>query len=147
MQRILADLRQALRLLRTSPGFAVAIIAAIALGIGTNTAIFSVVNTVLLKPVPFPEPDRIVHLQITRDDVAFGWNTSPAKFMHWREIDGVFSDIAGYMATVPLNLTQGEIPERVAAARVTEGFFRVLGAPIARGRPRRICRMRRRLSS
>ena len=82
MQRILADLRQALRLLRTSPGFAVAIIAAIALGIGTNTAIFSVVNTVLLKPVPFPEPDRIVHLQITRDDVAFGWNTWPAKFMH-----------------------------------------------------------------
>ena len=64
MQRLFSDLKQALRLFRTSPGFAAAVIAATALGVGTNTAIFSVVNTVVLKPVPFPEPDRIVQLHL-----------------------------------------------------------------------------------
>ena len=60
MTRLLGDLQHALRVFRTSPGFAAMVIAAIALGIGTTTAIFSVVNAVVLKPVPFPEPDRIV---------------------------------------------------------------------------------------
>jgi predicted permease len=110
------------------------VVAAIALGIGTNTAIFSVVNAVLLKPVPFLEPDRIVQLQIARDDVAFGWNTSPAKFMHWRELSDVFSDVTGFMSGVPLNFTQGDVPELIGAARVTESYFRVFGAPMARGR-------------
>ena len=81
MQRLFADLKQALRVFRTSPGFAAMVVAAIALGIGTNTAIFSVVNAVVLKPVPFTEPDRIVQLQVKRDEVDFGWNTSSAKFI------------------------------------------------------------------
>jgi predicted permease len=134
VQNIVADFKQALRLFRTSPGFVAAVVAAIALGLGTNTAIFSVVNAVLLKPVPFPEPDRLVQLQNTRDDVAFGFNTSPTKFMHWRGLGDVFSDVAGFMAGVPLNLTQGDVPELIAAARVTEAYFRVFGAPMARGR-------------
>jgi predicted permease len=133
MQKLIADLRQALRLFRTSPGFAAAIVAAIALGIGTNTAIFSVVNTVLLKPVPFPEAERVVQLQVMRDGVAFGPNTSPVKFLLWRELRDVFADVAGYR-TVPLNLTEGDVPEFVQAERVSEGYFRVFGAPIARGR-------------
>jgi putative ABC transport system permease protein len=134
VERLFADLRQALRVFRTSPGFVAAVVAAIALGIGTNTAIFSVVNAVVLKPVPFPEPDRLVHLQTTREGTRFGPNTSPAKFMHWRGLDGVFSDITGFMTRVPLNFTQGDVPEIIAAARVTESYFRVFGAPIVRGR-------------
>ena len=134
MTRLLADLKQALRVFRTSPGFAAMVVAAIALGIGTNTAIFSVVNAVVLKPVPFSEPDRIVQLQVKRDEVDFGWNTSSAKFNVWRGVPDVFSDIAGFMFGVPLNLTEGDTPEQISAARVTEGYFRVFGAPIARGR-------------
>ena len=117
------------------PGLRGMVVAAIALGIGTTTAIFSVVNAVVLKPVPFPEPDRIVQLQVTRDGAAFGTSVSPAKFMVWRELRGeVFSDLAGFMIGVPLTFTQAEVPEVIAAARVTEGYFRVFGAPIARGR-------------
>ena len=135
MQTLLADLKQALRLFRASPGFAVAVIAAIALGIGTTTAIFSVVNAVVLKPVPFPEPDRIVQLQITRDGAAFGTSVSPTKFMVWRELRGeVFSDITGFMVGVPLTFAQADVSEVISGARVTEGYFRVFGAPIARGR-------------
>ena len=135
MGRVFADLMQALRPFRTSPGFVAAVVAAIALGIGTTTAIFSVVNAVVLKPVPFPEPDRIVQLQITRDGAAFGTSVSPTKFMVWRDLRGeVFSDLAGFMAGVPLTFDRSEFPDVIAAARVTEGYFRVFGAPIARGR-------------
>lgn len=134
MGRVLADIRQALRLFRTNPGFGAAVIAAIALGIGTTTAIFSVVNAVVLKPLPFPEPNRIVQLQILRDGVAFGTSVSPTKFMVWSDLRGeVFSDVTGFMAGVPLTF-EPEEPEVISAARVTEGFFRVFGAPLTRGR-------------
>jgi len=135
VQRIVADLNHALRSFRTSPGFVAAVIAATALGIGTTTAIFSVVNAVVLKPVPFPEPDRIVQLQILRENASFGTSVSPAKFMVWRDLRGeVFSDLAGFMTGVPLTISQADVPEVVSGGRVTEGFFRVFGAPMARGR-------------
>ena len=135
MLRLFADVKQALRVFRTSPGFATMVVAAIALGIGTTTAIFSVVNAVVLKPVPFAEPDRIVQLRNTRDGAAFGTSVSPTKFMVWRDLRGeVFSDIAGYMTGVPLTFNQADVPEVISGARVTEGYFRVFGAPIARGR-------------
>jgi predicted permease len=131
---VIEDLKHALRVFRTSPLFAATAVAAIALGIGATTAIFSVVNAVVLKPVPYPEPDRVVHLQILRDDVAFfGLNTSPAKFMLWKELDDVFAAVAGFQTTA-LNLTEGDEPELIQAARVSEGYFRVLGAPLAHGR-------------
>jgi putative ABC transport system permease protein len=131
---LLADLKQAVRVFRTSPGFAATAVLAIVLGVGATTAIFSVVNAVILKPVPFAEADRILQLQIKRNEVDSGLNTSPAKFLVWRELPDVFSDIAGFMGGVGLTLTDGELPELIAAARVTEGYFRVFGAPIARGR-------------
>ena len=66
----------------------------------------------VLKPVPFPEPDRIVQLQITRDGAAFGTSVSPTKFMVWRELRGeVFSDLTGFMAGVPLTFAQADVPE------------------------------------
>ncbi len=135
MSGLFGDLVQALRLFRASPGFAAAVVAALALGIGTTTAIFSVVNAVVLKPVPFPEPDRIVQLQILRDGATFGTSVSPTKFMVWRELRGdVYSDLTGFMAGVPLTFVRAVGPEVISGARVTEGFFRVFGAPIARGR-------------
>jgi predicted permease len=135
MSKLLEDLKHALRAFRTSPIFAVTAVAAIALGIGATTAIFSVLNAVVLKPVPFPDPDRIVRLQVLRDNAVFGTSVSPVKFMLWRELRGeVFSDLAGFMTGVPLTITQGDVPEVISGGRVTEGFFRVFGAPIARGR-------------
>jgi putative ABC transport system permease protein len=135
VHRVIADFARASRLFRTSPGFAVAVVAAIALGIGTTTAIFSVVNAVVLKPLPFPEPDRIVQLQITRDGAEFGTSVSPAKFMVWSELRGeVFSDLAGFMIGVPFTFNEAEVPEVIAGARVSEAYFRVFGAEMARGR-------------
>jgi predicted permease len=135
MMRLLEDLRYGLRVFRTNPVFAVMAVATIALGIGATTAIFSVVNAVVLKPVPFPEPDRIVQLQILRDNAAFGTSVSPTKFMVWRDLRGeVFSDLTGFMTGVPLTFAQQDAPELISSARVTEGFFRVFGAPIALGR-------------
>jgi predicted permease len=133
--RLFEDLRHSLRVFRTSPGFAVMAVVASALGIGATTAIFSVINAVVLKPLPFPEPDRIVQLQILRDNAVFGTSVSPTKFMVWRELRGeVFSELTGFMAGVPLTFAGGDVPEVISAARVTDGFFGVFGAPMARGR-------------
>ncbi len=83
LESFFKDLRQSLRMFWQSRGFTAAAVAALALGIGANTAIFSVVNAVLLKPVPFPDPDRLVLLQTTSPQGINGGG-SPAKFMHYR---------------------------------------------------------------
>ena len=83
MSDVVRDARHSLRMFWHSPGFTAAAVLALALGIGANTAIFSVVNAVLLKPVPFPEPDRLVVFQTASPQGAFTGG-SPAKFQHWR---------------------------------------------------------------
>jgi hypothetical protein len=103
--------------------FTVAAVAALALGIGANSAIFSVVNTVLLKPLPFHDPDRMV---------LFGAG-SPAKFQHWRSQSEVVQDVAAYRNNV-VNLTGGAFPEQLRAAQVSADYFRLFGAPIVQGR-------------
>jgi hypothetical protein len=83
MESIAADIRQSFRMTRKSPSFTVIAIAALALGIGANTAIFSVVNAILLQPLPYPEPDRIVKIgRQFRDGV--GYSNSIPKYMAWR---------------------------------------------------------------
>jgi predicted permease len=104
---------------------------ALALGIGANTAIFSVVNSVLLKPAPFPDPDRLVMFQNTTPQGSF-IGASPAKFFHWRAQSAVVQDAAAFRTGV-VNLTGGDVPEQLRSAQVTADYFRLFGAPIVRG--------------
>lgn len=127
-----ADLKHALHMFVKNPGFTIAVVAALALGIGADTAIFSVVNTVLLKPLSYPEPDRIVQLLCTGTE-GEGACGSATKLHIWQEQTSVFQDVAGYDFGGGMNLT-GTIPEQVHGVHVTEQYFRVFGAKFIQGR-------------
>jgi predicted permease len=133
MDSYLQDLKHSLRMFRESPGFTATAVAALMLGIGVNTAIFSVVNSVLLKPVPFPDPDSLVLLMNSQNGTPMGPAASPAKFMHWRSQTEVLEDVAAIRSN-SLNYTGGDIPERITAAQVSEAYFRTFRAPLLRGR-------------
>lgn len=134
MENFLKDLKHSLRMFRQSPGFTVAAIAALTLGIGANTAIFSVVNTVLLKPLTYPEPDRIVQFLLTSPGGS-GPGASVPKFSIWREQTDVFQDVSAYDSSGPgLNLTGGAFPEQIKGIHVTVDYFRLFGASVQRGR-------------
>ena len=125
--------KHSLRMFSKNPGFTLAAIAALALGIGTNTAIFTVVNAVLLKPLTYPDADRIVQFQLTSPDGS-GIGASIPKFFKWKAQTSVFQDVAAYDFGGPgFNLTGGS-PEQVQGIHVTEGYFRLLGAPVMLGR-------------
>jgi predicted permease len=116
-----------------NPGFTAAVIAVLALGIGADTAIFSVVNAVLLKPLTYPEPDRIVQFLRTSPE-GQGPSGSATELHVWQEHTTVFQDIAAYdYDGKGLNLT-GAVPEQVHGVRVTEAYFRLFGARILMGR-------------
>src|ERR1051326_6216928 len=111
MEAILHDLKHAARLLRQSPGFAATAISALALGIGANTAIFSVVNTVLLKPLPYPQADRIVLLMNSSPQGEFQGANVP-KYNLWRAQNSVLEDVTAYDLGGPgVNLGGGDRPE------------------------------------
>jgi len=128
---VLQDLRYALRTARQNPAFTLAAVAALTLAIGANTAIFSVVNTVLLRPLPYPDPDRLVVFTTTSPQGS-GFGASPTKFNTWRRQTAAFQDVSAYRFSV-VNLTEGE-PEQVATAHVSADFFRLFGAPLTAGR-------------
>src|SRR5207248_7715478 len=134
IENLVQDLRYAGRMLRRSPGFAVTAIAALALGIGANTAIFTVVNTVLLQPLSYPEPERIVQLMLSSPQ-GNGKATSIPKFMVWHEQTGVFQDVAAYDFGGPgMNLTGGDRPEQLHGIHASADYFPVFGAPVLYGR-------------
>jgi predicted permease len=132
IESFLKDLRQSLRMFWHSRGFTAAAVSALALGIGANTAIFSVVNAVLLKPVPFPDPERLVLFQTTSPQ---GNNIggSPAKFQHLREQTQVVQDVAA-LNTGVVNYTSGSFPEQLRSGRVSADFFKLFGARVLMGR-------------
>ena len=133
MGDFLSDLRYSFRTLITTPAFTVTAIAALALGIGANTAIFTVVNAVLLKPLTYPEPDRMVQFMNTFSD-GNGNGASPVNFNTWRAQTSVFQDVTAYDFGGPgFNLT-GLVPEQVHGIHASEAYFRLFGAPVVLGR-------------
>jgi putative ABC transport system permease protein len=134
METLLQNLRYGLRTLAKSPGFTAIAILTLAIGIGPNTAIFSVVNAVLLQPLSYPNPDRLVELELSSPQ-GNGDITSIPKFMVWREQTQAFDSVAAYDFAGPgVNLTGGDRPEQVKGIHVSADYFRVFGAPMALGR-------------
>ncbi len=136
MGALVADLRYALRLLRRNPGFTLAATLTLALAIGANTTMFSVVNATLLRRLPFPESDRLVLLWTgtTNDPTDLGIVSLP-NFTDWRAESRSFESMALFdSAGRGYNLSSGGEPEQVSGVRVTASFFRVLGVPPLLGR-------------
>jgi len=137
METILQDIRYGLRVLLRRPVFTIVAVATLALGIGANAAIFSVVDAVLLRPLPYPEPDRLVAIWETnsqperepnvRNEVAMG------NFRDWRTQQTSFADIAA-LTYSSLNLTGVAEPERIQGALVTTNLFSVIGVQPVMGR-------------
>src|SRR5262245_14341653 len=119
------DLRFGLRMLRKNPGFTAIAVFTLALGIGANTAIFSVVDGVLLKPLPYPEPERLARVfqSITNFPKA---PMSPADFRDYRERNATFESLAGYFRQ-DLELAQEERTEQLMGIRASSNYFRTLG--------------------
>jgi putative ABC transport system permease protein len=132
MERVLPDLAHALRRLGRAPGFAAIAILTLALGIGANTAIFSLVKTVLLRPLPYGEADRLVMIWGNRDKGETTWLSIPEVHSYVTE-SSAFASVASYTSTAA-NLTGGAEPERVIVALVTPNLFRTLRVAPAIGR-------------
>src|SRR6266849_10201938 len=128
METLLQNLRYAIRTLRKSPGFTVVAVVTLALGIGANTAIFSVVNAVLLRPLPYKDDGRlVVILNKGRNPVA------PANFIDWRSQSRGFTQMGAAEYWTP-NLTGTDNPEKLWALHVTPDIFPMLGVQPLLGR-------------
>lgn len=128
------DVRCGLRMLRKNAGFAVVAILTLALGIGANTAIFSVIHAVLLNPLPYDSPERIVLVLESNPTRGFGqFAVSPPNYVDWKKNSTVFEQMAS-VSRGDFNYTGGAEPERLSGARVAASFFSVLGAKPAIGR-------------
>jgi predicted permease len=133
MKTLAADFHYALRSLTRSPAFAAVAVATLALGIGANTAIYSLVQGVLLRALPFPESGRIVSLGEWDRDERRSITVSPANFLDWQEQNRVFDAIGAWYAT-SLAFAEGIEPERLSVTAATPGFFRALRVAPALGR-------------
>jgi predicted permease len=134
LEQIVQDVRYGLRVLVKNPGFTAVAVRTLALGIGANTAIFSVVSAVLLKPLPYLEPQRLVHMnwQFPQDLVP---SVSASEFLYWKDNSRVFDAVAAYdLLSSGGNLQTGGGPQYVRVLHVSGDFFRVLGANPVVGR-------------
>ena len=133
MSTLLQDLKYAVRILIKSPGFAIIAILTLALGIGANTALFSVVNGVLLNPLPYPHPDKVVTVDSTGSDGSEG-SISYLDLVDWIHGNHTFSSLAGYKSFQSFNWARQSDAERVSATEVSYNFFSTLGVAPALGR-------------
>jgi putative ABC transport system permease protein len=134
MQTLLQDLRYSLRILLKKPGFTLIVVITLALGIGANTAIFSVVDTVLLRPLPYKEPERIAVIE--QHMPRLGWyhgGVSSAELLDYTAGNETFAEMAGY-SILSLNLTGEGEPRRIQAARVSPSLFPLFGVSPLAGR-------------
>jgi predicted permease len=129
---LLRDTKYALRSLRRTPGFTIAAVLTLALGIGANGAVFSAVNTVLLQPLPFPDADRLMRLRQVQQRSAEG-HIAPVRLEDWQRLNTTFDALTGYY-TEDVSETSGEFPEKITRASVAPRFIEVWGVPPARGR-------------
>src|SRR5439155_11164073 len=127
MDAFLKDLKHSARMFLQTPSFTIAAIAALALGIGTTTAIFSVINTVLLKPFAYPDPERIVMFQNTYPQFSPTGSAAPTEFNWWRQQTQAFQDVSAYEFSAA-NLTGESFPELIPTMLVNADFFRLCGA-------------------
>ncbi len=130
---MIQDLHHALRLFRDAPAFAATAVLVVALGIGATTAVFSVVNQVLLEPLRVPEPERLVFLMNKSNDGVPIVASSPLNFVHWRAETDVFEDVAAWR-NLSLDYLAGDRPETVTVGTVSADYFRLLRAPLSAGR-------------
>jgi predicted permease len=134
LERLLQDVRYGVRTLRKSPGFASVAVFTLALGIGANVAIFTVVNGVLLQPLPYPNPGQLLTVWEANPKMGYSQQAaSPADFVDWKTQNQAFSGIAAFV-NWGANLGGGEGPERVNATLVSAGLFGVLGVTPLFGR-------------
>lgn len=134
MESFWQDLRYGMRALAKKPGFTIIAFLTLAIGIGANTAIFTVVDAALLRPLPYKESDRLVHLWESTPQQEFGRReASYPDYLDWRDQNSVFTGVAGYNRR-SLTLTGAEVPELLQAGRVTANFFSVLGVEPSLGR-------------
>ncbi|HYM22467.1 MAG TPA: ABC transporter permease [Vicinamibacterales bacterium] len=130
MDTLLQDIRFGWRLLRRTPGFTIAAVLALALGVGATTAVFTLLDRVVLRPLPYPSADRLVMVWETNDSKALSHEQlSPVNFMDYRGLSQVFEDAAAWWYP-QLNLTEtGRDPMRVASIETSANFFSVIGVP------------------
>src|SRR5215216_4146269 len=135
METLFQDLRFGIRSLVRNPGFTVVAALALALGIGANTAVFSVVNAVLLRPLPFKDPDRLVTISETNQSRGMNQNqVSPVTFSEWLQQKQIFDDVTAWWYP-QVNLTDSNNePARVRTIDVTDNFFSVIGVQPVLGR-------------
>jgi putative ABC transport system permease protein len=133
MNTLWQDLRYGLRMLLKNPGFAVVAVIALALGIGANAAIFSVVNAVLLRSLPYNEPERLLVLRENKPPQFPEFSVSPGNFLDWQKQNTVFEKLAAIGGS-SYNLVDAGEPERLRGARVSAGLFEMLGVKPAQGR-------------
>jgi putative ABC transport system permease protein len=135
MASLWQDLHYAIRGLLKSPGFASAAVLILALGIGVNTAIFSVLNAALLRPLPYHNANELAMFYFTNSQGEEVWFSTPAAYLDLRSQNGVFTDVAAWgNDTWPVNLTGSGEPERLQGLQVSANFFQVLGVATAQGR-------------
>ncbi len=133
MPTLWADLRYAVRMLRKSAGFTAVAVAALALGIGANTAIFTVVNAVLLDPLPYPQPDRIMMLG-RKFTNGVGYSNSIPKYMAWRRNQAFEAMTLYSSSTLGMNLGTSSPPDQIKATHVSADYFKVFGVSPLIGR-------------
>jgi putative ABC transport system permease protein len=134
MTTLVQDLRYAFRMLLKNPGFAAVAVIALALGIGANTAIFSVVNTVLLRSLPYADPGRLMVVKENKLPQFSSFSISPGNFLDWQKQSTSFEKLVAINGSA-YNLVSGDAePERLRGARVSAGLFEVLGVKPVQGR-------------